>query len=439
MGYLYGDLTPFPLETNFVELIRDVTNLCHTLLQVDIAIEGYHGRIESEKQSVAGTLGEFKEVARNMAEALQPHVTGASGPVKEVSTRLIQSVRGVLEQAQRSLVSNRDANAIDAETKIRIERERTIPALERFLLRHDLPNTRWSLQWSASPGDAQRIEARGTAVTPFGLEGVFALEVPPGSPWGRAVKVSEVKAGGALNLPKKARKGTVRHKVELDRYLIMHFARDSKAVRLLLRRALKPGAPGFEIGWQGDELTVTGLDDPSFPPEPARLDEFDGNLAMELIQHVESQLVPLVQRRVRLEQGLLGGIRVDELESPAALARTLIRAVAPYAQEIIRRSPVPGELTLKQVVDDGRREEVFISTTELTRIYADLPPERRACFDDLGLGPPTVALASEMDEALESGEVENEAAAFVEEEEITRNGLRDVKVIVEAFKEAEED
>jgi len=440
MGYLYGDLTPFPLEANYIELIRGVTALCHALLQADVAIEGLRRGIEADKQTVAATLSEFKQVARDMAEALQPHVTGHSGPVKNISTRLIQSVRGILEQAQSSMVSTRDANAIEAETKIRMERDRTLPALERFLLVHDLPNTQWSLQWSASP-ETQRIEARSMAVTPFGLKAAFVLEVPRSSPWSRVVKISEVKSGAALNLPKKARRGITQRKVELDRYHVMRFDRGPKGVQLGLRKTIKPSAPGFGISWQGEELVVTGLDDASFPPEPARLDEFDASVARDLCNNVESQLRPLLQHRLRLENSWLDNTRVDELESPISLARTLIKAVAPYAQEIVKRSPVPGELTLKQVVEDGRREEVFITTAELAAIFASLPADRRACFDDLGLTPAVaepvtdhVAVVPAPEQPEESDVIEIEPEIEIEEE-ITKNARLDARAIEANSKE----
>lgn len=50
-----------------------------------------------------------------------------------------------------------------------------------------------------------------------------------------------------------------------------------------------------------------------------------------------------------------------------------------------RRSPVPGELVLKRQVEDGRREELFISIRELTDKFATLTPERQSYFGEYGL------------------------------------------------------
>lgn len=100
---------------------------------------------------------------------------------------------------------------------------------------------------------------------------------------------------------------------------------------------------------------------------------------------LEPRLRPLVRKRVRLAQALLEGSPLNEIQSPARVAQLLIGVMAPYVREMGRRSPVAGELVLKRQVEDGRREELFISIHELTDKFATLTPERQAFFNEYGL------------------------------------------------------
>ena len=385
MRYLYGDLTPFPHEANYIELIRDTTELCAVLLQIDEVIEGHQSQTVHENQSVQQTLAEFKQVAKDLAEALHPHITSSSNSVvKEVSSRLIQSVRGVMENAQSTLVSRRDAALAGAESKIRAERARILPALERLLLRHELANTTWTLRWSAGASE-DPAEAQARASTPFGLQALFQLEIPPGSPWSRPVKVGDIEQSMAVHLPKKGRRGSTRRRYDLERYYLTEVSREQLGALLVVRKALKPSSPGFAFRWQGNDLVVLPVDDTSFTGGPYPVDEGDAAAAVQLRETAESHLRPLVHGRVRLLAATHNGTDVARM-NPAPLARLLINAISPYTREIVTRSGLAGELTLKRVVEDGRREEVFITARELTELYARLSPERRAAFDQLGLG-----------------------------------------------------
>jgi hypothetical protein len=57
--------------------------------------------------------------------------------------------------------------------------------------------------------------------------------------------------------------------------------------------------------------------------------------------------------------------------------------MAPVVQEIAARSQSPGELVLRRLLADDRREEVFLSKSELRRKLEPLPEGERALFDTL--------------------------------------------------------
>jgi hypothetical protein len=86
-----------------------------------------------------------------------------------------------------------------------------------------------------------------------------------------------------------------------------------------------------------------------------------------------------------LRHAALGGTPIGKLESPRALVEKVIANVAPIVHEIATRSLAPGELVIKRLLGDSRREEVFVSKKELEQKIEALSPDLRAMFDPLQL------------------------------------------------------
>jgi hypothetical protein len=95
--------------------------------------------------------------------------------------------------------------------------------------------------------------------------------------------------------------------------------------------------------------------------------------------------VELAAHKKSLRKASLGGTALASLESPRALVDQILASIAPTIQEIAKRSLAPGELVIKRLVGDSRREEVFVSKKELRQKVEPLPPELRAAFDPLEL------------------------------------------------------
>jgi len=389
MSYLYGDLTPFPHEANYIDLIREATELCYVLLKADAAIAHGRQQLEADRAAVVGAVAEFRQLSATLAETLQPHLQRGDNPtMKEVSSRLAQAIRSVFEGAQGQLQARHESNVSSVETQARVERERTMPALEKFLVRHQLPGTTWSVRWSGGQVEGQLAEAQALATTPFGLAASFQVEISANAAWCSTIKVADVKPRVVIELPKKSRRGTVRKPCELDRYNITEATLTAASTRLLLRKGIKPGGPGLQITWQGGQPSVMPLDDDTLVSEHVAPQESEAAVLDDLRERVATHLWSLVDRRARLVEAQLGGADLAELDSPASLARAVILAIAPYCREIVMRTAVAGELALKRVVEDRRREEIYIKASDLAAIYASLAPGYQAYFDELGLSTP---------------------------------------------------
>jgi len=71
----------------------------------------------------------------------------------------------------------------------------------------------------------------------------------------------------------------------------------------------------------------------------------------------------------------------------------LVEKMAPAVHEIARRSLAPTELVLKRLLDNGRREEIFLARRELEQKFEGLADRGRTILATLGLsdGPLVVA------------------------------------------------
>ncbi|HWU91033.1 MAG TPA: hypothetical protein VN253_27395, partial [Kofleriaceae bacterium] len=94
--------------------------------------------------------------------------------------------------------------------------------------------------------------------------------------------------------------------------------------------------------------------------------------------------VPHLPRHARAVS--LAGTHLTSISDTTLAPRALLALLGPTVREIRERSRMPGELTLKRDIADNRREELYISRTNLTARYADLPAEHRILLDDAGFG-----------------------------------------------------
>lgn len=279
------------------------------------------------------------------------------------------------------------------ESRLVAERGRVPKALERFLLRHELPDTQWSFSWEVRAGGPQGLgEAHAWAVAraASALEATFELDLGADGLWSRPFRVAEIRPEVVIQLPRKGRwnKDQLLKEERLDKYFVTEVSLTPGRCAMVVRRAVKSDAPGLEFMISQSEavgVTVKSLDDPSGPEESVLMESMDAATVASLWESLAVRLRPLAARRARLVQALLEGLPIADIESPAQVASSIINAISPYVREMSKRSPVGGELVLKREVEDGRREELFISVRELTDRFGSLSPKRQAFFEDFGL------------------------------------------------------
>jgi hypothetical protein len=122
------------------------------------------------------------------------------------------------------------------------------------------------------------------------------------------------------------------------------------------------------------------------PGREVVIDERNRPALRLLVERLEAAVRALGDNRTGLVSVEIDGVPITQHEHPRVLAERLIAAVAPTVQQIAQRSRSPGELVLRRMLGDNRREEIFVSTADLSKRLDGLPLHAREVFAPLQLG-----------------------------------------------------
>jgi len=125
------------------------------------------------------------------------------------------------------------------------------------------------------------------------------------------------------------------------------------------------------------------------PEAPLQLGEEDSVHALRLWNRVLDTSRDLPMRRQAMTDATFDGTSIKEFDEPRLVCERLIDVMAPVVQQLGRRSGAAGELVIRRDVGEGRREEVFITKSELHEKVQALPEELQLIFApfELAEGP----------------------------------------------------
>jgi hypothetical protein len=190
------------------------------------------------------------------------------------------------------------------------------------------------------------------------------------------VEVHAVEAGGWLKKSDKL----VPHK--LGRYQVARVTVGSY-VTVRLRSGPDANASGFDVKkHKKGEIIIEPVGDG--PARELTIDDRDRPKLQMLVDRLEAA-VRLLDSRTGLVSVDIDGKSFAEHPHPRVLAEKMIVACAPTVQRIVKHSRSPGELVLRRLIGDNRREELFVSTAELVQKYEKLPANARDVFAPLQL------------------------------------------------------
>ena len=384
MSYLYGDGTPSGLTVNFIELLRRVVDMSVTVVRADGLIEeGRRRRATREARNeveLEALEALVESVHRSLGGETRPEGSDpspASRCADSIARWALEASRTEREKAKASLAA--DLAALEQEAaRLRAE---CAKALETLVVKHDLPDAVSTIHVA---GGAARI----TQATPYGVGATIAVDIPADSAFAGDLRVERLLDGVELSAPESG--GMFRKQVRLVPHKLgKHHVTDvivtADSVRVQLRETLEKGAHGFDVEIRERGLTVTRL---AKDGETPITDATDGEVAKfrELATKLRAAAAELTARK-SLVTATLDGSALTEVERPIQLVERLVEAMASSVKEIVAHSLVPGELVLKRMLGDDRREEIFVSASELKAKLEPLSEAARAVFAPLGLAP----------------------------------------------------
>lgn len=388
MAILYGDGAPSPLVIDYLDYLRRMIAMAVEVLLVEDQLLGAARRrraVHARSAALEARLESLRLTVRTAVGGIAR--SPEDDPVTHCANHIEGEVDAVVARATATVRKQDDAASAAIAARERKAHATCLEAVEAFLRVHDLPGA--SLEVELEPaGAGHRVILRGT--TPYHVASELELD-PRGSPFAGP----EVRAGSLS----KARIS----ELKLDRLVVVGARCDAEEIALRLRTGREPRAEGFDLTTDraggGARLTRIGRQGASEAIEPSPDDRRGlGALATAAAAALDA----LAGHRLRLRGVTLDDAPLDEHERPSQLIDRVFAAMAPQVRAIVEHSKVPGELSLRRELGDGRREEIFVAHARLAELVGQVPAGRRRHFDPLGLPglpiarPPTAAEASEL-------------------------------------------
>lgn len=393
MAHVYGDSTTFPFDVNFIELIRHAVECCVTIMgaqhQIATAVDRSGNFDQLRKQERARMDAMSDAIKLTMTAFMSSH----SERMVRTASRVLESARAVIESELAALDGQANGEISNTRSAVERARESTYRAVEAFVLRHDLPNTSVGLRLLAGE---ETYSGQALVATPFGVEAVFALQIPPAHDWGKIRRVAELSAGTEIHVPTESgwlSKRVAVAPVKLDKLVVTEVALASDRSLITLRKGPRSGS-GFQLEVSAEaqpKATLRRLGEDGAPTgDPTlQLDGEDAVHALRLWNRVHDTTHDLAIRRQTMTTATFDGKPLRDIDEPQQIATKIINVMAPIVQEIARRSGAPGELVLRRDLGEGRREEIYITKAELHEKVMTLPTTLRPIFDpfELSEGP----------------------------------------------------
>jgi len=394
MSYLFGDSTPSPFRTNFIEFLRLAIDFSVQVLGVERRVVAARSKraeleqaVETDRRRLQLLLSTLTDVIRRDSSGAEPRVLQCA---EDIENKAVQAVEAGLQAIAATLAL--DVREFD-ET-IKRERKSGFEALEKMLLQYDMPEATNTIHVRLT--DA-RYGAWLESEAPYGLETVVELSIPPESPFVHDARVDKFVEGLDLHAPETAgwiRKESKMTPHKVGRFHVVELDVSDQECSFKLRSSAEPNASGYDIVVRREEPEVriarTGKDAAGpFETEPTDV----ANL-LRLRDKLTEAAEALASRRRALVSAQIAERPVQESEDMRRLVEQLIAVLAPKVREVSLHSLSPVELVLRRMIGGDRREEIFVTKAELSAKLSDLEDEDRRLFQPLELGAATVGAAA---------------------------------------------
>lgn len=388
MSYLYGDSTPSTLEMNYIEFVRDAVDFCVQVLLADQRMVQARARTRQLEQTTTAEIARLEQLGATVEKAIAGVSAGAAdsstahcaAAIVRATAGIVRTEMGTVQAALAAEEEKRDAQGTR-------EREGSLKELERLLVKHDLPDMTVDTQLALAAGG--RYQSRARVSTAFGLTAMLELDIPAGHLYAQLLRLDRLVEHLDVQTPEMS--GWLHKEVKLkqqhlEKHHLIGLSVTSGQTVIKLRLAPDGTGVGFDIvvGREAPRVHLLRVDERGGHPEPPfEAQEGDAAQLLALQEKLAAGAAGLGRHRRAIVEAALDGESLRSSDKATVLVEKLIATMAPVVQEIAARSQSAGELVLRRLLADDRREEVFMSKDELRRKLEPLGEGNRTLFDRL--------------------------------------------------------
>jgi hypothetical protein len=389
MAFLYGDSTPSPLESNFLEFLRDSLDFSVVVLQADANVERIRERKVASARAADEEIERLQAFGRVVVDAIRDAPKGEEdSETSRCGAHLTVTAQEAVSASTDAVHRTLAAEVAQADADESAQREASFKALETLLLPHALLDARVVRRLERQADGSYAASLLGEAS--IGLWWRVALAIPEGhvlrasSPLERLAPQMEFFAPEPTGWLKKELKPRAQR---LERFALVELTDDGREVSLKLRAI--GGDQGFDFSIAVASSTVNATKTGKDGDAPFDLSEEDTQKIVALAERAREALAELAGERLIEATFESNDFRLHPRFRD--LVERLVAQMAPIVKEIARHSLTRTELVIRRLLSNERREEIFVTKATLREKYAPLRQEQRTLFDAFGfdtLPPP---------------------------------------------------
>jgi len=390
MAFLFGDLTPAPFTTNFLEELRDVIDFAASIAEADQRIVNADGTRELLRKRADEDAARLGALVRSMLAAADAADKGGEDSLAPALAAELEALVVARHHVTSAALTAKLAEAIRAlEAATLAARSDYFALLEEYLLDHVPPGAAQTLRLElvATKKEERRYAAELVGHSDIGLDWSLEMAVPEDA-WKAPLRVDRIADGLAILAPQLTgliKKEVKLKKHKLDRHIVTKLVRDDATVHFELRSEI--GAPeGFDISaaLEDDGLVVVKVGEASdVTLGPFEVAPEDNDALLALASKLRAMAGELAKKR--LVAASFDGLPFDGANHEAQprlveLVSRLVAKLAPVVDEIAAKSRSEEELVLRVKLADARREEIFMPKARLREKLAPLDEAHQRLF-----------------------------------------------------------
>lgn len=372
---------------NYLEFLRLALDFSVEVLQSETTISNLKIAIsEAERKAEIETrqLGELSAKVNGLLES------ATDGDSTEILVSLRDHMKAACQNEARRAQGTLDANlqSFIARSNSEIERERAanVQRMEKVLKSCDFPDTekRFEISMNAAGTYVGTLYSVGGNL----LHAEMQLSIPSGNIFSEAIRVDAILPDLQINLPdsggflKRSNK-IVPHK--LSKEYVTAISNNDNGVLISLRSAPREGQPGYDIQFRNEDIQVVRISKQQEFSEPYTVEANDRKPLFQLFKPLYKAAEAISWSRERITSLRLNSEPLATYKDPVQLVLWILEEMTPVVQSVSRNTLAPNELVLKRVLSDDKREEVFLSKSELAEKLTPLTAEYQRWFAPLGL------------------------------------------------------